>query len=293
MKYLLRPSRENNHILFIGSSMVWDLIDPLVVQKATGLSAYNLGLEGANVVYFNMVYRKYLSCHPKPAYIVMNVDYRSFDTEHKMFNFPCYVPYLKDSIVAACLLPYYPQYIPGPERWWQQIRLINSKPDADKIWNLKGLLGAAMPDYGLQPDSSRGFHPFDYHWGNMGHDVPPFRAICTASGLHILREIISSCRKEHIRLILVGSPLYNDYHKIVLNGNSITDSIQRIAKDEGIPYWLYTDCRLSRDTTYFYNFGHLNKTGACIYSQMLANDLKQLLTDSNFMQDSRRWLKPE
>jgi hypothetical protein len=82
--------------------------------------------------------------------------------------------------------------------------------------------------------------------------------------------------------VLVGSPLYKDYHRLVLNGGAIADSIQQIANENAIPYWRYTDVRLSRDTAYFYNFGHLNKSGAAIYSVMLAGDIKRYLADSTY-----------
>lgn len=50
-----------------------------------------------------------------------------------------------------------------------------------------------------------------------------------------------------------------------------------------LPFLNYAKDSLQLDKKYFYNAMHLNKKGSLILSQKIANDIKELLTSSNFV----------
>jgi len=274
MHYLLRPSREQNDILFIGNSRVLNQIDPRVVEQVTGLKAYKLGLEGGSTVYFNMVYRAYMQRHPKPKYLVINVDFRCFDTEQRVFNFPDYFPYLKDSMVYVYLAPYYYEYQTGIMQFYYRIKRINSKPDPNKISNLKGLIiHSESPELPLV-DMLRGFHPFSMTWESQRHVIKAYDAVYSQKGFDMLRDIIKDAQAHGIKVILICAPFYKDYKLIVRNYNTVRDSILNISKEYEVPYWNYSDIPMGDSTMYFYNVNHVNVTGAAIYSRILGEDVK-------------------
>ena len=282
MHYLLRPSQEQNDILFVGNSRVLNQIDPRVVEEITGLKAYNLGLEGGSTVYFNMVYQTYMQRHPKPKYLVINVDFRCFDTEQRVFNFPDYFPYLRDSSVCASLSPYYSEYQTGIMQFYYRIKRINSKPDPNKISNLKGLFIHTDPAELPLVDTLRGFHPFYMTWESQRHVIKAYDAVYSQKGFDVLRDIIGDAQAHDIKVILICAPFYKDYKLIVRNYGTVRDSILNISKAYEVPYWNYSDILMGDSTRYFYNVNHVNATGAGIYTRILAKDMKQYLGDSTY-----------
>jgi hypothetical protein len=283
MHYLLRPSSEQNDILFLGNSRVLNQIDPRITEQVTGWKAYNLGLEGGSTVYFNMVYQVYMQRHPKPKYLVINVDFRCFDTDQRVFNFPDYFPYLKDSTVYASLGPYYSEYQSGIRQFYYKVKRINTKSDPNKISNLKSLFVPDKPYQLPLVDSLRGFHPFNMTWESQRHVIKQYDAGYSQKGFDVLRSMILDAQAHNIKVILICAPFYKDYRLIVRNYNIVKDSILNIVKTTDVPYWNYSDIAMGDSSVYFYNVNHVNARGAAIYTQMLSEDLKRYILDSSYL----------
>jgi hypothetical protein len=283
MRYLLRPSSEQNDILFLGNSRVLNQIDPRIVEQVTGLKAYNLGLEGGSTVYFNMVYQIYMQRHPKPKYLVINADFRCFDTEQRVFNFPDYFPYLRDPMVYATLAPYYTAYQSGIKQFYYKMKRINSKSDPNKISNLKGLFVPYRHSELPLADSLRGFHPFDMTWESQRHVIKQYDAVYSQKGFDMLRHIIKDAQAHDIKVILICAPFYKDYRLIVSNYTVVRDSIINIAKATNVPYWNYSDIAMGDSTLYFYNVNHLNALGATAYSGIVSEDLRYYMMDNKYI----------
>jgi hypothetical protein len=283
MHYLLRPSTEQNDILFLGNSRVLNQIDPRITEEMTGLKAYNLGLEGGSTVYFNMVYQVYMQRHPKPKYLVINVDFRCFDTEQPVFNFPDYFPYLKDSLVYESLAPYYSDYQSGIRQFYYKVKRINTKSDPNKISNIKGLISPKIPTELPLVDSLRGFHPFDMTWESQRHVIKQYDARYSQQGFEVLRDMILDARAHDIKVILICAPFYKDYLLIVRNYKVVRDSISSIAKATHVPYWNYSDITMGDSSIYFYNVNHVNARGAAVYTRLMSEDLKRYIVDSSYL----------
>jgi hypothetical protein len=80
-EYALK-SAEYNDVLFLGDSTCRCSIDPAVFQRASGLSAYNLGSMGAlGMDGYQLILQIYLRHHPKPRAVVLAVTPDDFDVE--------------------------------------------------------------------------------------------------------------------------------------------------------------------------------------------------------------------
>lgn len=78
-EYALK-STDYNDVVFLGDSTCRCSIDPIVFQRASGLSAYNLGSMGAlGVGGYHLILQLYLQHHPKPRAIVLAVTPDDFD----------------------------------------------------------------------------------------------------------------------------------------------------------------------------------------------------------------------
>jgi hypothetical protein len=80
-EYALK-SAEYNDVLFLGDSTCRCSIDPAVFQRASGLSAYNLGSMGAlGMDGYQLLLQIYLRHHPQPRAVVLAVTPDDFDVE--------------------------------------------------------------------------------------------------------------------------------------------------------------------------------------------------------------------
>jgi hypothetical protein len=52
--------------------------------------------------------------------------------------------------------------------------------------------------------------------------------------------------------------------------------MQRIAREQGVPFLDYSDHPISHDRANFYNASHLNRMGSEGFSRVLAHDLGRL-----------------
>ena len=284
MDYLVSSSGEKNDIIFIGNSRMWVHVNPLVIEDITKLKGYNLGLDGSSIVYFRMAFYKYLENHTKPQFIVINADFMGFDTDFEVYNFPEYIPYFEDKVVANNIIPYYKKYGTYFSRLVERLRQINAKPDPIKLKSIsKSFKNNSSKVF--HPDINRGFVFSNARWESQEHIVNKYTAKSTPLGINMLREILKTSKERGIKVILVCAPLYKDFHNVVVNYAALRDTIQNVANDYQVPYWVYSDVYLSDSTLYFYNIEHMNQTGANIYSQMLGNDILNYLADSTYAPD--------
>lgn len=289
MHYAIKRSGEKDNILFLGNSRTLKDINPIRIQSITGLRAYNLGLDGSTVVYYNMIFRKYLETHPRPDYIFINADFTGMDQNFLPYNYPDYYTYLGDPTIARCLQPYSIYYAPGSKwkRWYTHLQKINSSPDDEKIRFFYKLLSKGA---NFDRDEAKGFQPFYSRWEDWPHDDGKLYAtvIYHPEAFEILQEIIRECQRDSIRLILLAPPFYRDYKSKIANYQQYIDTMQSLSERYKVPYWNYQDLTATDTTLYFYNIEHLNSEGADIFSDMLGEDIKAYVKNSDHVPDMKR-----
>lgn len=89
-------------------------------------------------------------------------------------------------------------------------------------------------------------------------------------------DYLAKTKAEGIKVIFVYTPLYIGATRKIENLKEMYDKYQEYANKYDIPILDYTYMDICYDTTYFYNAMHLNKIGAEIFSDTLANDIKRL-----------------
>lgn len=67
-------------VLVLGSSRAMHHVDPEIVQRKTGLTAINLGVDGVRIAETMALVNWYLENCPKPTDVVINVDINSFES---------------------------------------------------------------------------------------------------------------------------------------------------------------------------------------------------------------------
>jgi len=266
----------NAEVVINGSSRALVHYDPRVIQQVTGYSAYNLGMNGVLIDVQLAVLKSYLQRNTKPRIIIQNLESFTFKATKpgEIYDPAAYLPYLKDEALYSALRAI------DPTVWkWRHIPLYGYVVEDMTFtwaWGLLGNFGHMGRENYFQ-----GFNPRDLRWTA---DFEQFRANIGATGVidpiepagvkHVT-ELIRICRDSGITLILVYSPVYHEMQALEKNRTSIFAEFERLAREAKVEFWDYSDHPLSRQKEYFYNSQHLNANGAHLFSQALAQRLKQ------------------
>jgi lysophospholipase L1-like esterase len=97
------------------------------------------------------------------------------------------------------------------------------------------------------------------------------------SGITVLEDLIRLCHERGIRLIFVYSPEYAEVQKLTKNRAEVFDHFYELADRYHVPLWDYSDWRFAADTEYFTNSQHLNAEGAALFSDDVANRMKEYI----------------
>ena len=270
--------RVNSDIIINGSSRALVHYDPRVIARETGLSAYNLGMNGIQIDVQAGILDAYLSRNKAPAVILQNLEAFSFETTRRgeIYDPGVYVPYLSKSE------PLYQTLLAiDPDVWkWKHVPLYGyAVPDMRFTWAL-GVL--RWFSYEGRQDYFDGFNPRHVQWTQ---DFESFRHSVSAGvtyriepkGVAALERCLQLAQLHGAVMILVFAPEYREMQKLEKNRLDIFEHFTELAAKYGTEFWDFSDSSLSHDHAYFYNSQHLNARGAELFSEEIALHLRNFL----------------
>lgn len=262
----------NSDIVIYGSSRAIVHINPKTISDSFQTSVYNLGINGHPFLLQHFRHTLLLKYNVQPIVIIQTLDVTSLDLESDLYNPDQFLPYMlnnKEMEQATLAFNGYKsidykipliRYYGKKGAFLEIIKLIFHKSgntimrikgyqDKDKIWN-DDLMKAQQELGSLEakPDSSI---------------------------VHLFEEYLNECKQKNIKVILVYTPEFIDGQKFVSNRSDIIDLYYRFSRKYDIPFFDYSGDSISFHKKYFYNSGHLNKTGADLFTAKLITDLKK------------------
>ncbi len=131
----------------------------------------------------------------------------------------------------------------------------------------------------LSVTTYKGYLPIEHGWStNADKELEQKeRIIYNAQGIAFLGNFLSFAQKYAPQVITVFTPMYN------AGGEQTSDELEyckhllEVKNEYHVPFIDYRTDSINYNKKYFYNFSHLNKQGAEVFSQMLANDIKKYL----------------
>jgi hypothetical protein len=267
----IMTGRVNADIVISGSSRAMVHYDPRIIESRTGLTAYNIGLNGSQTDLQLALLKAYLEHNSPPKLVVHNLDLFSFVTSREIYNPAQFLPYLAEKPIYAAIQGVY------ADAWkWKYVPLYGyAVEDMRFTWmlGLKGLLGFQPPE-----DHIKGYVPRNLPWTG---DFEAFRAgnphgvrfEIEPRGVRDLEELVDTCRRANIAVLLVYSPEYTEMQALEQNRDEVIGKFHEICNRFHVPLWDYSDSAISRDRSNFYNSQHLNASGAGAFSSLFADRL--------------------
>jgi hypothetical protein len=216
-------------------------------------------------------FKAYLRHNRKPKLVVHNLDTFTFVTTKEFYEPAQYLPYLYEDEL------YRPIRRIQPDAWkWKYLPLYGYVAlDLQLSW-LDGLKAFV----GFQPreDRFQGFEPRHLEWT---HDFTAFKGAnpdgvrfpIEAQGVRDLEDLLATCQREHIRVMLTYSPVYFEMRALERNHDEVFSRFRELAARYGAEVIDYGNDDIAQHQENFYNSQHLNARGAELFSAVVAADI--------------------
>ena len=259
----------NADIIIGGSSRALNNVDSRVIQDATGLSTFNIGINGSQTDMQVAVFKTYLRHNAKPSLLIHSLDSFTFVTSRDGVWLPSqYQPYLNEDAIYQALSAI------DPNTWKARYLPLYGYAAADMnftwVTGARGLFG-----WSPREDRYFGFQPRHAHWtGELARlrdnrpDGIGFKI--EAEGVRGFEELMGLCRDLGIRVLLVYSPVYYEMQALENNRAEIFGRFKEIAQRYDATLWDYSGSPVCFRKDYFVNSQHLNAEGAAAFSADLA-----------------------
>ena len=246
-------------VLILGPSTANHHYDCRIREDSLGMSCYNAGRDGQNIIYDAMVLEGFLTrCTPK--LVVVDVTHSTLsDTWMASLNdFNCYYGFLKpiDDIIDSIGSP------------MDRMKRLSNIYRYNKTW--EWLLNAKIAKEVKDLD---GYRPLEVK--NIKGMKPSYesgRFVMYDMCKEYLVSIIERCKEKNIELVFVVSPSL-----IVDEGNFIED-VKQVLEGEELQLMSWNgDTAYVNHPEYFYDVSHLNAKGAEQFTKEFVHRIKDNL----------------
>ena len=257
-EYKISYSNETtcDSVLFFGSSRTLHHYVPSIFEQELGVSCYNTADWGIKNIFYNYGLLGNILSRYTPKAIILEIH-------------PCDWLQTPFSGVerAASLAPYCGMSAECDE----MLRL------AGKYWpcrlsmvyrytgSLPNLIGGKL---GTMDRSLKGWKPMDGVLDTSGMVAEEYPFPIDQKRVELLERFINTCQQHSIKLLFVVSPMY------VCSEQDVFRFPRELASRHNVPFIdHYRDSAFVGHAEYFYDFGHLNRQGAELFSEMLSKEI--------------------
>lgn len=247
-------------VIALGSSRTLVQVDPMILDSVLCSCSYNLGYNGSPINRQVKKYNIYRRRNAKPKLIIQNIDawslgYRIGYEKEQFFPF-FWKKDIRNKFFSSEPFTFGEKYIP--------------------LYRYHGL-NLQMFTRSMPRSLNKGYLAHNEKWDGTNYlNQDSIEFIVNDTTYHMFDSFLQSVTEDSIMVVFVYSPLYFGATKKIRNIDEMYAIYKSLADKYSIPILDYSDLWICNDTTYFYNAMHLNKSGAEIYTDSLANDIKRL-----------------
>ena len=249
-------------VLVFGSSRSVHHYDPQVLADSLGVPCYNCGQDGMGIITFYGRF-KLLTARYTPRLIIYDV---TTDFDLRRNDNVTYLTWLK---------PYYNR--PGIDSIFWHVEPTERVKMLSNMFRYNGKALQIITDNkpgDNNDDALKGFVPLD---GIMTYDkeedATKTQVDFDPVKLYYISRLVKDCSAKGIRLVFAISPLYNS----VKQPDAYLADFLTLARKQNVPVINhYYDARFATNKNLFQDTYHMNRSGAEIYTSILAHEIKQL-----------------
>jgi len=261
----------NAECLIYGSSRAYEHMDPLIIERKTGLSSYNLGLDGQNFYMHRLRHNEYMKHNTKPRYIIYSLEVSTLTKKDGGFNKKQYFPFMFwNRELKEYLSP-----LEGFSKQEFYLPLVRYMGDPELLAEIAEDI--LQPSIQEKPCRVKGYRGMEQEWNKDFEEAQKkYKAYpmeVDSSYVRMFDEFLEECTSENIKFIFIYTPQYIDGQKFVSNKDSILGIYRDLGNKYDIPFIDYSHDSISYNKKYFYNSSHLNKIGSQLFSNIFVDYL--------------------
>ncbi len=266
-------SKANCDIAIYGSSRAWVHIDPSILNDTLNESVYNFGINGHNFWLQYLRHIELIKYNVVPKKIILSVDMFTLEKRTDLFLMEQFLPYMlwneniKKYTISSVGFNSADYSIP-------LVRYFGSSKSFLKT--IKSFLNFSSKDNFRK----KGFRGMDRKWNDdfqtAKDSLGEYVSKVDVKSIELLEKFILECKDLNIDLMFVYTPEYIKGQQFVSNRKQVLNIFSQYAKKYNLVFLDYSTDSICLKKNLFYNASHLNKTGAKIFSEKLAGDLKNL-----------------
>lgn len=265
----------NADILISGSSRSLKAINPEVIKDMTGLSCYNISSDGSDLGVQLPKLRWYLNRNQKPKYLIQDLSEFGGSISNTIYEPYKYLAYLSDDSLYSGLLKIDKRM--RIHKYLYPTNLVYFNFDFYVKLFQELYLSVKKSDFLIN-----GFYPDNSRWsGNMDlfKEEHPNGLIPSLPNEYIsyLVDLVHICKENDITLILTVLPYYYLISEDQVKEVDVISFYSSLEDSHTVYLFDYSKGAISEDVNSFYNFTHLNNSGATMLSELLSRDLLEIL----------------
>ena len=244
--------------LILGSSRANHSFDCRIIEDSLGMSCYNAGRDGQNMVYDAMVFFTYIERHV-PKLVILDIASSMMDDS--------WFGNLKEMNCYYGLAEPLDKIIDENSTWVERMKLKSNLYKYNNTW--QWLLNARMAKSAAELDGYRPMpvnerNPFKVRFVNE----KPYQADCRC--VEYLNRITNTCKEKNIKLVVTITPSL-----VVTRNGGIAEWVMLYCKDKSIEYLNFLDMPdFYHHSELFYDMTHLNEKGAELFTRAFVKRIK-------------------
>ena len=255
-------------VIIVGSSRALVHFDCEKISKKTGLSCYNLGLDGSNFKLQKEILELYLRKNKTPERLIWSLDINTLGEIDTFYGIENLVPFMREPEIREIISiqnsnPEYLYYLP----------MIRYKFNSNFI--PIGLL-SYLNLIKYRRRVIHGYREMDLEWRQNYHSneaigfEPKFNYIYKSNFF----EFIKYLKSRSINISFLISPYFKSDFNSDISILNFENEFNSIASGIQIPVYSYLNSKLFSNKKYFYDYSHLNKDGVEILMDEFLKDYK-------------------
>lgn len=236
-------------VLILGPSTANHHFDCQILKDSLGMTCYNAGRDGQNIIYNAMVLDAFLTrCTPKLVVVDVGTSSLSDVWMESLNDFNCYYGVLKpvDEILDSIGTPI------------DKIKRLSGIYRYNKTW--EWLLNAKVAKEVADLD---GYRPMPVNADTkFSAKTQKGEFKMNDKCLHYLNHIVQTCQDKGIRLVFTHSP------SLIIDSGNFGKEMRQYSLKKNVPYLDWNgDTTFTNHPEWFYDMTHLNQKGAKVFTR--------------------------
>tara|TARA_R110002012_G_scaffold220618_1_gene392268 strand:+ start:19359 stop:20342 length:984 start_codon:yes stop_codon:yes gene_type:complete len=258
-------------IMMFGSSVAEVGLNSNTIENKTQRTTHNMGIDGTTVSNSEFLIDEFLSYSKNCETVVIGMAFFSF-TKSKKINAPeRFLAYKSNPYVKQNIFNVQPDlghklyYVP-----FYSFIVANHTYYKNAFYGLKNVMNAKVSLI----DSLKGFvpHHTEYYDTRKNGKQLDYVSIDTVA-ISDYKRIIGKIKSHTIEPILVLMPMHVNGQDSFSNFEAYREHAKILSEEMGVQLYDFSEHDLTTHDEYYYNNGHLNTTGAHVFSAVLADSL--------------------